>query len=243
MKRIELVGPPGVGKTTLLNKVLIECKRNKINTSRQLDIPIAYNIDGYYLFKFIYKFKNYLPSKIIGPANAYFSERFVRYELENVSLDNKWSQLIDFYFTNLQKPSKHMKRIRQFNQSISIASYVDRQNSDEIVLFDEGLFQRGFSLGYSEVEDEVLHKYYYYVPEPDLIIFMYGSDSTIKKRLINRDGENSEFTKLVKRSQDISKILLNVLKFRETNMVQINTDDSLDKQLEILIKKVQSLRN
>src|SRR5699024_12342413 len=83
---------PGVEKTTLLNKVLIECKRNKINTSRQLDIPIAYNIDGYYLFKFIYKFKNYLPSKIIGPANAYFSERFVRYELENVSLDNKRSE-------------------------------------------------------------------------------------------------------------------------------------------------------
>lgn len=243
MNKIELVGSPGVGKSTMLNKILNEFKNKKKIVVHQQEIPYQKFENKYNFFKYLFGLRKILPNKLYGPINANLLDRFVRGQLENNSIGFNMSQLIDFYYKNIHVPSEHMKRIRQFNQSAAIFDYVNNQESDGIVLFDEGLLQRGFSLGFSTIDDLIVEEYFQIVPDIDLIIYLYCSEVTLKNRLNQRDGLNSEFVQTLERSQQVSEILKNTLNIKKTNFIAINTDNSFKEQWENIEEKIMEIKN
>lgn len=134
-----------------------------------------------------------------------------------------------------------MKRIRLFEESVAIASYIEKQDENKIVFFDEGLLQRGISLGIIGIEDDIIKEYYKYVPEPDLVIYFTGNINTINSRLTKRDGKDSEFFKYTQRSIEVTKICLEIMKERNINIIKVNAELPFEEQWKLVKDELSKL--
>lgn len=75
----------------------------------------------------------------------------------------------------------------------SFVAYELAKCSRHIVLFDEGVAQRGVTLVRSDSELLTLEKYYDLAPKPDVLFVFNVSDEARKKRILSRDKGDEYF--------------------------------------------------
>jgi hypothetical protein len=260
MKRIDFLGAPGVGKSTLYLSLLNNRKNKDIWISPQelLEFRILEEISkrksskfniikflGDYLIFFKPLSKIYLSSKVQALLNHAFSERKDSYnELIGAALSAE--QLIE---------KEHVRRllgITWFFDVLKTVSVVETSNLDKLVLFDESICQKVFGITNCDfvIEEQKIQNYFSFIPLPDLLVYFYLDPELNYNRIINRQKiipshKNLNMEELQKKILIHSKITdlgTEVLKDRGCKVLKLDMSKDLNLNLEFLHKNLEILR-
>ncbi|MCH8503382.1 MAG: hypothetical protein LAT50_03565, partial [Ectothiorhodospiraceae bacterium] len=102
-------------------------------------------------------------------------------------------------------PALTLERMLSFMRSVALARAADRLAGETVVLFDEGLGQRGVSLGQGVQEDEV-RRYFRLMPTPGAVIVVRAPTELIQERLRLRNPDVTRFHAMVERAQRICSL-------------------------------------
>lgn len=203
---IEIAGPPGAGKSTVLPSVISACARAGLNGISMVDAarPLARRT---VLGRFI---STITPSRVEAVM------------LWRVHLVQRWFAALRFALAN-QRLVRHVLTSQRNRPSVSdrrqrkvlhwffraMGSYrlaSDLAEDDEMIVIDEGFVHRAVQLFTSSMErpaSEEVAAYLRLVPKPDLLVFVEAPLDLCVKRVISRgvwdrvshrsDGEITDF--------------------------------------------------
>lgn len=214
MRRVELIGPPGVGKTTLLRKLQQELGKTGVAVTSPHWLPLWTYHDRNSISGYRRRFENRL-------YRAKGIQRWMRPKLEKELVRHEFRKLrdaepavIEFLQFGLglgqgeeaaASPALTLERMQSFMRSVALARAADRLPGDTVVLFDEGIGQRGVSLGQGVPEGEV-RRYFRLMPAPGAVILVTAPTELIQERLRLRNPDVTRFHAMVEHAQHICSL-------------------------------------
>ena len=205
MQRIEMIGPPGVGKSTLLAALESTLKRQGVPVDTARWMPYRTHADG--------RRSSRLEEWLYGRKGMQrwmrhkFEKEMVRGELKRLrEAVSPWPEFLDhalrgFVVAN-ENPALRLERLQSFVRQVATAHAADRLPGDVPVLFDEGLAQRGVSLGQGSADSEV-EAYFCRLPLPALTVHVLARSEIIHQRLRARNPEVERFHAMVERAREV----------------------------------------
>ena len=224
MPIIEIIGPPGSGKTTFAKKVISFLEEFEVKTVYYDDMPFIYSSP---FFRKVYNLlsKSRIAKKVFRKCFRSMQNKFIKFNLSRVNLHNNYKQLEKYYLENLPDSKYSESRIRFFKKSLAYNIFCTENCDKEFVIFDEGILQRIFSLSLSGAGDDIILSYLNIAPKPDITIIIDIEYETIKKQLIKRDGENSKFLEGLNNSIFVNRIGYRTLSKEGCTVFLVNSFD------------------
>lgn len=253
MRRIELIGCPGVGKSSLYrefirqnnrdsswltpnkayNKIVKEHLNNiEVKSKRDVILSSLLNAD---LFKklhpyFLKKLLNSINLKSVWDYQQDYAD-LVSNALLGASLENK-------------EPLRRLYGLNLFYQSLKDIAFIENSTLNDIVMFDESLSQKILGLTHWEegfFENQTFD-YFSLIPIPVAIInckLDYNLNiSRIKSRAKTIPGHigrsNDELLEIIKVQNKIFEIGVDVLKKRGVIILTLDMSHDLNKNVSIL---------
>ncbi len=194
--RIEFIGIPGSGKTTLCTELL--SRLNHGGDTRYITAEEAFhkvaktNIDR--IFRYPLK---YLPNQLSRKLAAKLVNRSImQFEAQNKFLAENGKALSAFFSSSIYRDMSITDRglvIGNLLETASLCTSIHDVLADKFaVFFGEGLVQKSFMfVGHNsdlsnEEEKSRLHDYLANIPLPSLTIYVQANVSTCKERMLNR---------------------------------------------------------
>ena len=250
MIRIDFIGAPGSGKTTLINEMLA---RNTIKNASKLSVARQDVLDNFfspevettsqYLKTFIIRKllrKNYSTySKI--KLNEFFSREMQEYDsileliLKNAVKTNNGSGYLKY------------KRIGWFIQILEDTLLVSKHTDDKIVFCDEPLsskiLQPDFGLSHKDININMKASIM-----PSAFVHVCCNEELLNERLISRkkltlqhSAMDCDYREAIKASIKASEIVAGKLLKLEIPCLQINSEDAIDVNLVKIEKFINHL--
>ncbi|ADH85787.1 hypothetical protein [Desulfurivibrio alkaliphilus] len=229
MERLELIGPPGVGKTTVmgaLQQALLRQGR-AVLSARWVPLVVKQEQQRAGLLS------RRLESWFYGRQGL---QRWMRHKYEKEMVRGEYKRLREaaspwpeFLAHGLENagstevdPALRLERLLSFIRQVALAHAVDRLPGRELVLFDEGLAQRGVSLGQGS-EPAVSQVYFRLMPLPKVVINVTAPTEVIHARLTQRNPAVQRFHAMVESARAISEDGCRMLAQRGAVVVRVDT--------------------
>lgn len=246
VKIIEMLGPPGVGKSTIYKSICKEWNpaMNWIHQDALLapPMPSVVNLVDWVEFNL----RLVLSKKRAKSIPIDFGLRFIN---NNIKLANLcWEHLSTSTTPVNSELDKRFKSAYFLFSDFCRYQAIMESNSYRPCLIDEGLFQKSFLLSENEVELQNLLEYYLSLtPLPHAILFVQLNSKTIlEERLKSRGKTNAlhkgktieELRADIKKWQVMLEALLLKLEQRRVKVYRLNAElpiaDNIQKVIEIL---------
>lgn len=212
MRRVELIGPPGVGKTTLLKPLHRELARKGVRVASPRWLPLWAYHDREQTGKrrrrleaALYRLKGV--QRWMRPK---LEKEMVREEFRELrEAEAPWPEFLQFGLRRdpdaAVAPALVLERIRSFISSVAEARAADRLPGKTAVLFDEGLAQRAVSLGQANGEDG-MREYFRLMPEPAAVVLVAAPPEVVQERLRRRNPNVTRFHEMVEQALGICEV-------------------------------------
>jgi len=261
MERIDFLGAPGVGKSSLLNYLL-----NKSHYHRQILKPdkakiilakeylkASHRSYIYFLVSIVFRFCTFSRIRTL----------FANEILKNAEDDNLWNKRDQYkaFINNVLEIATSSKKdpiitLFGINRFFNVSKYtflLEFSKQEGIVLFDESLSQKVYGLVNCEnyLDQEAIKKYFTYMPLPRCLVYCYLDLENLLDRIKKRNkiilphrNLSEEQLRIVCRNQlEVASIGKEVLESRGCNIIQINMkdelmilSDKLNNELKLLLK-------
>ena len=251
MIRIDFIGAPGSGKTTLINEMLA---RNTIKNASKLSVARQDVLDNFfspevettsqYLKAFIIRkllrknYSTYSKRKL----NEFFSREIQEYDsileliLKNAVKANNGSGYLKY------------KRIGWFIQILEDTLLVSKHTDDKIVFCDEPLsskiLQPDFGLSHKDINIKLKA-----FLMPRAFVYIHCKEELLNERLLGRkkltlrhSNLDYNYKEAVKESLRASDIVSDKLLKLEIPCLQINTEDDIDDNIVRIVKFINQLK-
>ena len=239
---IEFIAPAGAGKTTICTE--LEKNKNIIFLSQNIAwlskfIPLRLLL----IFKkaSIRNKKHYRYIEKI--LNLFFFRQAINLKenLTNGELE-ECSQLYIAecikYFSDSLEAKDAASRLSFFLDSAIKFSLSRKSTLNEIVLFDEGLAQRGTSLAYQGVCNDTITNYFKKTPLPDLLVVLDIKEASLDARLDARGGGNDKHYQLMRRAIETTECCKTIYNWRGCPTLVLNATFSVDHNTKIIVDEV-----
>ena len=248
MKRIDFLGAPGVGKTTIYKNLLKQRKRSdKWFTPREIKIQYGKNLlweEGEYFKLLFLKTKN---SKNIANSIA---EQYIEKKGKDILWKEKnkfedfWELIIKGVASGKKHPLRKLMGVNYFYLTMRDLVFFLSLEIENQILFDESLSQKIYGIADWEIGafEKTTEDYFKKMPLPDSLIFFWVNTEDLLERIKSRGkiipghremGEN-EIQKVILAQQHIASLGKDVLKSRGVNVIEINTNDKVEKNTKII---------
>jgi len=243
--RIEFIGPPGAGKSTIYKEIF---KNNRINKSGLYYSPDRfmeeYIISRQYNKNILKSILFKVLSKNLFLKNAIINSKITTYGWPSIEKnENYWKPLINHVIEKSSKRtenvSHYLKRLDRFIAEVSTIALFQDIIEKEIIFHDESLLQRGLSLGFGNQRgQEFVRGYAKLVPTPDVLVFVNLNKELLKSRLLNRNRKIHWHLEYIDESIEYSKIITDELSTRNVKIVMLDGSDCVLKNADKIIKSV-----
>ena len=211
MRRIDLLGAPGVGKTTLYNELLKHHNReDQWLTLEEAKILIAKR----YVHYNIHSLKELVRSLMLHTINIKIVQKKISENiycsLAKKALNEKleeWMPFIEVCSKSLgdnnKPPYYRFLLARWLLDQLNDVALVQSAVQNDYVIFAESLAQRATGLmpwNISTVEKQS-EKYFKLMPAPDVVVLLQAEPQLIIKRIIQRADQ-----KVIIQHRDLSKV-------------------------------------
>jgi deoxyadenosine/deoxycytidine kinase len=250
MKRIELIGSAGVGKTTLYNAM---AKQSMSSNAWLTPTQASYQIVRHILsqknkkLRFFYKYGLHLPL-----ITDFINKKTLKneYDLAFYERKKEWE---DFIYSVLQlkfntKPNsiQTLYRYSWLLSRLEEAALLEKYLSHCIhsIFQEEAVLHKTTQLlGIFDEKEDVIENLFRVAPKPNAIIYLLADSETIISRLSIRENNKSEWmigfrgiseNELVRQIEKIVKcvdICANVMKDRGVNFLTVEATLPLEQQL------------
>ena len=251
MVRIDFIGAPGSGKTTLINEMLA---RNAIKNASKLSEARRDVLDNFFSPK-IESTSQYLKSfvirKLLRKNYSTHSKRKLNEFFSKVT--EEYDSLLGLILNNLVKAEKgsgylKYKRIGWFIQILEDTLLVSKHSVDKIVFCDESLsskiLQPDFGLSHEDINNKLKNSLM-----PSAFVHVCCKEELLNKRLLGRkkltlqhSGKGYDYKEVIKESIRASDIVAGELLKLEIPCLQINSEDDIDVNLVKIVKFINQLK-
>lgn len=261
MKRIDLLGAPGVGKTTLYKELLQ--RRNRHDHWLTLE-EAKILITKRHLRGNFRSLKEFAGLLILHTVNVRVLQKKlsenIYLSLADKALEERledWMPFIELCSESLgdhnKPPFYRFLLAKWFLSQLEEAALVESVVSEDIVLFAESLSQRATGLmpwSYSLGEQQS-RKYFNLMPAPHAVVFLRAESQQVKKRIINRSRQKiivqhhglseNELLERVEIATTIVEIGAGVLRERGVHILELDALLPINSLVEETKKLIQTL--
>ena len=256
MKRIDFIGAPGVGKTSIYRELLRQrTKKDNWLTYDEAKIKIAE--------QYILKDKKYLKLVLLKASlfkniHIFVADRILE-KYYNKSLWNKRNEYNHFLSAVMEgilierkEPVRKLIGINWFFELIREVAFLENSKISGMFLFDESLSQKIYGLTeYNQrLSKNIVRDYFNAMPPPDILIYCYADFGTLLDRLNNRKNRipvhhglnNDQLKTVILNHMNISLIAKNILKKRNIPIIAVDTNNNIKtnaKEILNLIRRYQ----
>ena len=251
MVRIDFIGAPGSGKTTLINEMLarnIIKNASKLSEARRDVLYDFFAPDTVSTSKYLKSFiirkllrKNYT-TYCRRKLNEFFSQVIEEYDsILNLILNNLVKNKSDSDYLKY-------KRMGWFIQILEDTLLVSKHSVAKIVFCDESLssklLQPDFGLSYKDINKKLKVSLM-----PSAFVHVLCKEDVLNKRLLvrkkltlNHSGMDSDFKEAIKESIIASDVVADKLLKLEIPCLQINSEDHIDDNLVKIVKFINQMK-
>ena len=255
MKRIELIGPAGVGKSTLYNSLLkIRKSSSQWLTTKEANFNIVSHLlsSRKKMSSLLYKPQLHVPL-ITGFINRSILKN--EYKVAIYERDKEWREFIYSVLQfKLEDESESVKILYRYNWLLSRleeAALLEKYFPDNVVIIDESICQKIWPLILplpSNSINEAGNSLYRICPTPNGIIHITCSPDVIFSRLKNREANKDHWMigfkglsdkslyEQIEKSIQLTEICSKVMRERGVSILEIDAELNKDEQ----VKKVNS---
>ncbi len=246
MQRVEFMGPPGVGKTTVLRYLQDE----RVPGVGALHSPLWLPLWAEHQRKRPNAATRYLESALYARKGL---RRWMRPRLEKEMIRHALRELRnapapwpEFLRGALEgpdpgiSPALAIERMRSFGFSTAQAWVTDRLAREGAVVFDEGLAQRGISLGQGMDADRT-REYYRLMPAPAAVVRIEAPATEIQARLRDRNPDVTRFHAMVEQGLEIGERAGETLRERGIPVVEIDASGDFGATAQDAVRALKSL--
>jgi gluconate kinase len=251
MVRIDFIGAPGSGKTTLINEMLA---RNTIKKASKLSEARRDVLDNFFSPKIestSHRIKSFVIRKLLRKNYSTHSKRKLNEFFSKVT--EEYDSLLGLILNNLVKAENgsgylKYKRIGWFIQILEDTLLVSKHSVAKIVFCDESLssklLQPDFGLSYKDINKKLKDSLM-----PSAFVHVLCKEDVLNKRLLvrkkltlNHSGMDSDFKEAIKESIIASDVVADKLLKLEIPCLQINSEDHIDDNLVNIVKFINQLK-
>jgi len=182
---IEIIGPPGIGKTTLYNALCKKWRPSCYWTYLDVLLTPAPSFSDFNNW-FEYKIRKVLKRKLSKSVPTEYGLRFAQSHPELTNF--YWHQLSDENVYASIKAEMHFRSVFLLYSDFCRYQAIAEKESPNPCVLNEGLLQKSFlvqnDLG---LMSDLINKYLAFVPLPKAIIYINTDKELIVERLINRE--------------------------------------------------------
>lgn len=205
MKEIELVGLPGSGKSTLYRALLAEHAINPNRLVSKEDVSFLWaKANGIAVRRYfgraslLMTFGDRLPArarKAIARISRPYLYHCYANETSGRGSDIHASGVKSYLGALARSPSENvslMRRTEWLLEHVMVQSLAHSLNREDVLLSDEGMLQRAFSLAMEGAKIDDVRDFLKRAVKPQLCIYVQAPADVRRERLLKRDGvENS----------------------------------------------------
>lgn len=244
MRRIEFIGPPGVGKTTVKCHLIRRLRSAGTKAWDQEALPLVATLPGALpsLMQSML-LSNVRPVHMtIRTVLACLRRPFFDKVLDEFAVDDGWDKFVQhslaaFATADVNSPAS-MRRMHLLIKNLTQAMYADLSGRGDIAMFDEGLAQRGVSLGFNTSDVAPVRAYFERMPIPALLVSMDASTETVIGRLVGRDGPRGRYNDLIEVSRLFARECEEIMRARG---VPVIIHDAEQSKIDHLVSAVAEL--
>jgi len=261
MERIDLLGAPGVGKSSLLNYLINKSHyHSQILKPDKAKVILAKEYIKAFHRRYIYSFISIIFKLCTIPRIRILLANEILKNAEDVNLWNERDQYKAFFdnVLDIVASSKKDPIITLFgiNQFFNVSKYtflLESSKQEGVVLFDESLSQKVYGVANCGIylDHEAIKKYFTYMPLPKCLVYCYLDLENLLDRIKKRNkiilphrNLSEEQLRIVCRNQlEVASIGKEILESRGCNIIQINMKDELvilseklNEELKLLLK-------
>lgn len=250
MVRIDFIGAPGSGKTTLINEMLA---RNTIKNASKLSEARRDVLESFFSPK-IESTSQYLKSfvirKLLRKNYSTYSKRKLNEFFSKIT--EEYDFLLGLILNNLVKSEKDSgylkyKRIGWFIQILEDTLLVSKYSVYKIVFCDESLsskiLQPDFGLSHKDITNKLKDSLM-----PSAFVHVRCKEELLNKRLLGRkkltlqhSGMGCDYKEAINESIKTSNIVAGELLKLEIPCLEINSEDDIDVNLVKIMKFINQL--
>lgn len=219
---LEVMGPSGVGKTSVLNVVSTNPSSGRVF----YPIELARNIKS---------------------IKSLLGEEDVRFRMDYTFPTDFVYGCIGVINRGNLKPSQKLLAFKMLDNTLERYILTKFLNKDEQLVHDELLIHRGFAL-LSNSDNLLVNAKWYFsnVPTPDAVIFMHADPEVVARRVLERGSvinsyrykNELEIKEVIDRSYEMYEIAIDVLRKRGVIVVSVDANGPLE---EVVTRVEQSI--
>lgn len=253
MKRIDFLGAPGVGKSTIYQALLSLEVVNRKNKYYSEEMASIYAVEEHikqeksfisFLTRLILRIKiarNPYVSSIEEKINKASFEQFVSRNLGLFELVDK------AYCLSNKSPYRNQYGYVSFNKKIKKYAVLEKY-FPYTVIADESISQKVYGINPSsdKMQIEIIESYFLEIPPPDILIHCIHNEDDIVNRILTRNKmipghrglTEKELKQKTKLTLKIAEIGALILQERGTEVIQVNTSSSVDKNVQKILNSM-----
>jgi deoxyadenosine/deoxycytidine kinase len=250
-KFIEIIGPPGVGKSTIYQSL---CRKWDSSSKWVYPEVLLTNKPSLFPIKnwMIYRMRMLLHKKLIKTVPVDYGLRFDEQQQKLARFC--WKHLSDTHFYEEKEANRRFRSAYFLFSSFCLYQAIIEKGSANPCIIEEGFLQKSFFIKDNEADDQLakslLNEYLSLVPSPYAIIYIDAADTNeVVKRLRGRSkiiashfGKDDEALRRdIENWRHVQDNILEKMKLTGVSIIRINGLQPVKKNVAQILKMLNNL--